>query len=89
MMHTPAFHELLRAVTGDDAYRRLGKLATNAGMTTIGDLAAMSIMDPSSIETPERIVNADGYPVRIVQYPLATIGGAAAANDNVVEASTV
>jgi predicted amidohydrolase YtcJ len=86
MMHTPAFHELLRAVTGDDSYRRLGQLATNAGMTTIGDLAAMSIMDQSSVKAPERIVNAEGYPVRIVQYPLATIGGAAAANDTVVDA---
>ena len=85
MMHASAFHEVLQTVTGDDAYRRLGQLATNAGMTTIGDLAAMSIMDPSSVEAPERIVNAEGYPVRIVQYPLATIGGAAAANDSVVE----
>lgn len=86
MMHSPAFLTALQAMTGDDAYHRLGRLARNAGLTTIGDLGAMSILDPSTVDAAERVVNAEGFPLRIVQYPLATMGGAATATDAVVEA---
>lgn len=86
MMHTPAFHQIFEAVSSEGAYHRLGRLATNAGMTTIGDLAAMSIINPSSVEVAERVVTAAGYPLRIVQYPLAAMGGAPTSNDAVVDA---
>jgi predicted amidohydrolase YtcJ len=86
MMHSPAFHRAMQSVNDVNAYHRLGQLATNAGMTTIGDLGAMSIANPRSVEIAERAVNAAGYPLRIVQYPIATMGGAAATHAAIVEA---
>ena len=88
MMHSPALLTALRTVSEDAAYERLGRLATNAGMTTIGDMASMSIANPAALAAAERVVNAEGYPLRIVQYPVAAMGGTAASNTAVVEAFT-
>ena len=81
MMHSLAVDQMMGAMDGDETYQRLGRVATNAGMTATGDLASTAVMDPSTVEVAERVVNGEGLPLRIPQYPPATRGGDPAADD--------
>ena len=78
MMLAPAFAEFFRALNDPDGYRRFGRMAANAGITTVTDLGSMAVTNPARAEAAAAIVNEPGFPVRLVQYCLPSFGGAAA-----------
>jgi predicted amidohydrolase YtcJ len=72
---TSAFQVIVAAMTGDAAIWNLGALACNAGVTTVGDMGGGVLIDPSTLEMWQRIVNDPAFPARVMTYNTpATVG---------------
>lgn len=78
MMLLRYFPMFLRAMSEPDAYWRFGRLAMRSGATTVTDLGSSVITNERALATASEIVNADGFPVRIVNYCIpGALGGTA------------
>ncbi len=69
----------------EEALRDFGRLACNAGITTCTDLAGFSIMVPDLLDTWLQITSEDNFPMRVAQYNLPAMPGAAADFDQVAD----
>ena len=69
----------------EQALRDFGSLARNAGITTCTDLGGISIMAPKFLEQWQNITNEADYPLRIAQYNIPAMPGAAAAFDDIAD----
>ncbi|MCP5181848.1 MAG: amidohydrolase [Pseudomonadales bacterium] len=73
-----AFREIQRANMTHQAIHYFGALANNAGITTCTDLGGLSILSERSLEAWRTITSEDSFPLRVVQYNLPAMPGAAA-----------
>jgi predicted amidohydrolase YtcJ len=93
MMLAPPMTPALKSLRNDESYWTLGRLATNAGITMITDLAAQAIFNPGAAAASARIVNDPEFPVRMVPFcvpgfgPGATEDAAIAARFNELRAT--
>jgi len=62
----------------EEALRDFGALACNAGITTCTDLAGVSILAPKLLTMWLDVTADDSFPMRIAQYNIPAIPGAAA-----------
>ena len=69
----------------EHAHVDFGALARNAGITTCTDLAGSSILVPKLLTLMQNVTSRPDYPLRIVQYNIPAIPGAAADFDAVAE----
>ena len=69
----------------EDALWDFGYLARNAGITTCTDLAGAAIIAPKLLDMWLRVTSDDKFPMRIAQYNIPAMPGAAAAFDEVAE----
>ena len=69
----------------EQAIRDLGALARNAGITTCTDLAGASILSPKALSMWQQVTNDEHYPLRVAQYNIPAMPGAAAAFDEVAD----
>ena len=67
----------------EEALRDFGALACNAGITTCTDLAGASILVPKLRDMWLRVTADDNFPMRVAQYNIPAIPGAAADFDAV------
>lgn len=85
MMLTPVLLRLMHLLSDETSYHRLGRIARNAGITTIGDLGGQSMASPAIADTVARVVNDPTFPVRMVQYCVPAFGSAPADDGVVIE----
>ena len=69
----------------EEALRDFGALACNAGITTCTDLAGVSILAPKLLTMWLQVTGEDRFPMRIAQYNIPAIPGAAADFDAVAQ----
>ena len=69
----------------EQAIRDLGALARNAGITTCTDLAGASILSPKALSMWQQVTNDEHYPLRVAQYNIPAMPGAAAAFHEVAD----
>lgn len=69
----------------EEALRDFGALACNAGITTCTDLAGVSILAPKLLSMWLDVTADDSFPMRIIQYNIPAIPGAAADFDAVAQ----
>ena len=69
----------------EQAHLDFGALARNVGITTCTDLAGSSILVPKLLTLMQNVTSRPDYPLRIVQYNIPAIPGAAADFDAVAE----
>ncbi|WP_256687688.1 amidohydrolase [Halococcus qingdaonensis] len=56
---------LLADLSAEPAIRNYGKVARNAGCTTIAELGGPQLTDPDIVDRWQRVVNDDEFPVRV------------------------
>jgi predicted amidohydrolase YtcJ len=62
------FAVIVAAMSGDQTIWNLGALARNAGVTSVGDMGGGVLLDPSTLEMWQRIVNDPAFPARVTIY---------------------
>ena len=70
----------------EQAHLDFGALARNAGITTCTDLAGSSIIVPKLLTLLQNVTSRPDFPLRVVQYNIPAIPGAAADFDAVAQA---
>jgi predicted amidohydrolase YtcJ len=68
---------VLGAMGSEQAIWDFGAAARNAGVTTTADLAAEALSQPAVQATWQKIVNDAAFPVRVAQYNIPALPGAA------------
>lgn len=74
MMLAPPMVPALRSLRNDSSYWTLGRLAVNAGVTTITDLASQALFNEGAADASARIVNDPEFPIRLVPYCTPSFG---------------
>lgn len=69
----------------EQALRDFGALARNAGITTCTDLGGVSILVPKLLDMWQEITGEASFPLRIAQYNIPAMPGAAAAFDEIAD----
>ena len=69
----------------EQALLDFGALACNAGITTCTDLAGFSILAPKLLSMWQEITDDASFPLRIAQYNIPAMPGAAAAFDEIAD----
>ena len=69
----------------EQALLDFGALACNAGITTCTDLAGFSILAPKLLSMWQEITDDVSFPLRIAQYNIPAMPGAAAAFDEIAD----
>lgn len=72
-----AFREIQLSNTTPKAIQNFAALANNAGITTCTDLGGVSILSESALERWRAMTAAPDFPIRVVQYNLPAMPGAA------------
>ncbi len=67
------------------ALRDFGAMACNAGITTCTDLAGAAILSQKQLEMWKEVTSDPAFPMRVVQYNIASMPGAAADFSEVAE----
>lgn len=70
-----AVSRIFAAMTSEDTIWNFGAFARNAGVTTVSDLSGPMLVDPGSLATWQRIVNAPEFPARVLVYNTAAPPG--------------
>ena len=69
----------------EQALRDFGALARNAGITTCTDLGGVSILAPKLLGMWQEITGEESFPLRVAQYNIPAMPGAAAAFDEIAD----
>ena len=69
----------------EQALRDFGALACNAGITTCTDLGGASILAPQLLDMWQEVTAEASFPLRVAQYNVPAMPGAAAAFDEVAD----
>ena len=79
------FMRLAHEMGSESAIWRFGAAARNAGCTTVTDLAAQALYNPSVVPTWQKIVNNARFPARVVLYSVPSLsgGGGAIKHDDI------
>ena len=70
--------QILGAMFEAESIERFGAMARNQGVTMVADLAAGGVAAPDTQSTWHRVVDADDFPARVVQYHVPAFLGAQA-----------
>lgn len=70
-----AFRRLFAGLRTDQAVENFGRLARNAGITTITDLGSTSIVADEVVDRWLRIVDGDAFPTRVSMFHNPGFGG--------------
>ncbi|TVR24784.1 MAG: amidohydrolase [Ilumatobacter sp.] len=74
MMLAPPMTPALKSLRNDQSYWTLARLAVNAGVTTVTDLASQALFNQGAADASARIVNDPAYPLRFVPYCTPSFG---------------
>jgi predicted amidohydrolase YtcJ len=69
------YRAVMRSNLDEQALVNFGFMARNVGITTVTDLAGSLVMAPRHLEMWQRVVNDEGFPVRVVVYNIPTMPG--------------